>query len=60
LDNSKHADSGKQPVKQRIHAMWIYFVENVLGLKPVRATKQSNSTDIADQKDEGAFELLRV
>jgi hypothetical protein len=60
LDNSKHVDSSKQPMLRTTSFMWNYFVENVLGLKSVHVTNQSNLNDIADQKDEGAFELLRV
>jgi hypothetical protein len=59
LDNSKHVEASKQSMIQRIHFIWNYFVENVLGLKAVQQN-QSDLTDIADQKDEGAFELLRV
>lgn len=58
LDNSKHVEASKQSIIQRIH--WNYFVESVLGLKPVHVTNQSNLTVNADQKDGGAFELLRV
>jgi hypothetical protein len=59
LDNSKHVEGSKQPIIQRIQFIWNSFVQNVLGLKPVHVTKQSNLTN-SDQKDEGAFELLRV